>query len=131
MARPRKPKPQDPQVLDPFGKYLRDARPAAIEPVEFLEARRKAYVVELEEVADAALRSGDWDLRRRTLVDLTRMTSLAKYRLDITASNLGLVKGPDLTGLTDEEIERLKIASAEDLESIVEKLKGEETDGGA
>ena len=129
MARPRKPKPQDPQVLESFGTYLRDHRPTKLDPIEYLEEQRLKYMVELEEVADAALRNGDWDLRRRTLETLSRFTSLNKLRLDVTASNLGLLRGPDLSRLTAEQIAKIEQATPEELEQIAQAIKGDQTDG--
>lgn len=108
---------------DLFGRYLRNTATIADEAPEYLEARRMLLVKEIEEVADAALARGDLELRLTSLMSLVRLTSLHKATMDAAATDPGLMKQPNLSQLTAEELEAIKRADNETLGRLASNFK--------
>jgi len=119
MPRPKK-KPADPiKVLT--GELIQAQRFLPLDehdPVAYLELRRLEYVKRIEAIADHANLMANsegrdakaWhELELKALAFATRLTSVWKSRVDVSmATNLGLVRPPDLKNLSGDELKRLE-----------------------
>lgn len=80
------------------------------DPIMWLESRRKEYLERLELIIDEARENGDSELELKGLAFALRLTSVYKTKVDVSASQLGLLKAPDLSGKSDEELRQLETA---------------------
>lgn len=106
-----------------FGTFLQAETRAYEDPTEYIEASRLLYVKEIEEVADAALERGDLELRLTSLMSLVRLSSLHRLRLDVAATDPGLMKQPDLSKLTPEELEAVQRSDTATLAKLANQFK--------
>ena len=72
--------------------------------MKYLEARRLDYLKRCELIADEARDNGNPDLELKALAFCIRLTSMYKTKVDVTASNLGLIKAPQLEGYSPEQL---------------------------
>ena len=89
-------------------KQIRFTPLKADDPIAHLELRRHEYIERMELIADEARAEGDPDMELKALAFLIRLTSAFKSRVDVSSTQLGLVKMPELTGLSDDELKRLE-----------------------
>lgn len=94
------------------------------DPTQWLEQRRPEYIRRIEQNADWARADGDRDGELKALAYLTRLTSLYKQRIDVKSTHLGLIKAPDLSKLSRDELALIEHADAEALAGIAEKIVG-------
>jgi len=92
------------------------------EPTEWLEARRLEYIHRLEQNADWARQDGDRDGELKALAFLTRLTSVYRQRIDVKTSHLGLIKAPDLSRLSAQELEMMERDDDQMLSVVAEKI---------
>lgn len=89
------------------------------DPVAYLELRRLEYVKRIERIADEANDLGTMglegfgfkgakELELKALLVAARLTSLWKSRVVDEGARLGLVKAPDLSRLSPEELKKLE-----------------------
>lgn len=105
----------------PVGRF----EPLALDdPTQWLEHRRPEYIRRIEQNADWARADGDRDGELKALAYLTRLTSLYKQRIDVKSTHLGLIKAPDLSKLSKDELSLLENADAEALAGIASKIVG-------
>lgn len=76
-------------------------------PAEYLERRRLLYVKGLEELIKRAEDEGMLNLARSCLVDLVRLTSLHKLKIEATMIAPGLRRAPSLKELNAEQLAAL------------------------
>jgi hypothetical protein len=117
MGRPRKP-PLEAELVRatkavPFEVLLdKDA-------INYLENRRLEYIQRIERIAeeaenawrdatDPAARKAFMDTDLKASAYLLRLTSAYKTKVDVTASQLGLLKPPDLSKMTDADLKALE-----------------------
>jgi hypothetical protein len=92
------------------------------DPIKYLEARRLEFIQRLELIADEARANGMPELELKALAFGLRLTSVYKSRVDVTASNLGLIKAPSLEGMDGEELKRIENASDEAVAALAETI---------
>lgn len=90
------------------------------DPMRYLESRRREYLERLELIADEARANGNPELELKALAFGIRLTSMFKTKVDVSASNLGLIKAPDLNALGDEQLKQIENATELDGELIKE-----------
>jgi len=89
------------------------------DPLHYIEARRLEYIRKIEEIANAAaelwadcpnpaVRKAYMEVDLKATAYLTRLTSVYKTRVDVTASNLGLLKAPQLDHATPQQLAALE-----------------------
>ena len=72
---------------------------------QYLSERSLEYVKRLELIADEARANCDPELELKTVAFLSRMSPAYKTKVDVSASQLGLLKAPDLSGKSDAELQ--------------------------
>lgn len=92
------------------------------EPVKYIEARRLEYIKRVELIADEARANGMPDLELKAVAYAIRLSSLYKTKLDVTASNLGLIKPPDMSKLSQAELEALERGDELTVTAIAKRL---------
>ena len=92
-----------------------------VEPAEYVEQRRLEYVKRAELIADEARARGDFEMELKAVAFCTRLTSLWKNRVDVTANNLGLVKAPDLSHLTSEQLDAVNAGDESAIVAVARK----------
>ena len=93
-----------------------------VEPAAYVEQRRLEYVKRAELIADEAREKGDSELELKAVAFCVRLTSLWKSRVDVSASNLGLIKAPDLSHLSTEQLDQINQGNTDVIETMAKKL---------
>lgn len=93
-----------------------------VEPSAYVEQRRLEYVKRAELIADEARARNDPELELKAVAFCVRLTSLWKNRVDVNPNHLGLVKAPDLSNLTTEQLQRINDGDAEAIEAMAKKV---------
>lgn len=120
MGRPRKQIPLEAELVRatkavPF-ELLMDK-----DAINYLENRRLEYVKRIEAIAseaeiewrqatDPAAKIAFFNVDLKASAYLTRLTSVYKQKIDVTASQLGLLKPPDLSKMSDADLKALEQA---------------------
>lgn len=119
MGRPRTtPKALEGALIQTF-KAIRLSPLPEKEPLRYIEARRLEYIRKIEEIANCAaelwaecptpqIRKAYMEVDLKATAYLTRLTSVYKTRVDVTASNLGLLRAPQLEHATPEQLAALE-----------------------
>ncbi len=114
MGRPRgsrnKRTPQDETMMGEIISSVRFTPLELKDPQLYLTARQLEYIKRLEMHVDEAHARGDYDIELKGLAFLVRVSPIFKTRVDTTASQLGLLKPPDLSGKTEAELKALESA---------------------
>jgi len=103
------------------------------EPIKYLEARRLSYIRRLEAVSTAAeeiwtttvfadTKKAFMDISLKANAFLLRLTSVYKTKVDVTASNLGLIKPPDMSKLSPAELEAMERGDELTVTAIAKRL---------
>lgn len=103
-------------------KQVQFSRLAETEPVKYVEARRLEYIKRVELIADEARANGMPELELKAVAYAIRLSSLYKTKVDVTASNLGLIKPPDMSKLSQTELEALERGDDVTVTAIARKL---------
>lgn len=120
MGRPRTKPPLEAELVRatkavPFEVLL---EPDAI---NYLENRRLEYIQRIERIAeeaevawrdaiDPSAKKAFMDIDLKASAYCLRLTSAYKTKVDVTASQLGLLKPPDMSKLTDTELKAMEQA---------------------
>jgi hypothetical protein len=103
------------------------------DPLKYLEARRMSYIKRLEAVSTAAeeiwtttvfadTKKAFMDISLKANAFLLRLTSVYKTKVDVTASNLGLIKPPDMSKLSQAELEAMERGDELTVTTIAKRL---------
>lgn len=103
-------------------KAVQFSRLSETEPVKYVEARRLEYIKRVELIADEARANGMPEIELKAVAYAIRLSSLYKTKVDVTASNLGLVKPPDMSKLSVGELEALERGDELTVGAIARKL---------
>ena len=103
-------------------KQIRFAPIAEREPIKYIEARRLEYIKRVELIADEARANAMPDLELKAVVHAIRLSSLYKTKVDVTASNLGLIKPPDMSKLSQGELEAMERGDELTVAAIAKRL---------
>ncbi len=93
------------------------------DPLRYLNERSTQYIRRLETIADEARANQMPELELKTVAFLARMSPAYRTKVDVTASQLGLLKAPDLNGFSDTDLKQLEQADENtDLSNLNDRL---------
>jgi hypothetical protein len=103
-------------------KIIRFSAMDQTDPIKYLEGRRLEFLQRLELIADEARANAMPELELKAVAYGIRLTSLFKSRVDVTASNLGLITPPRLGAMSSEQLKEIENANDESLSAIAETI---------
>ena len=92
------------------------------EPIKYIEARRLEYIKRVELIADEARANAMPELELKAVAYAIRLSSLYKTKVDVSASNLGLIKPPDMSKLSQGELEAMERGDELTVAAIAKRL---------